>query len=505
MKMTSAVNLVVILCCLVMGLACHKSDTSIKDQQTLKVAIAMGPLNLDPRVASDAEGTKICKLLFDGLFARDASSSLIPNLALKYELEGDTVYKFYLRPGVKFHSGSSFTAQDVLYTYQSIINGKLISPYRESFARIKKMEALDAYTVLIELKEPYAPFLTLLTMGIVSHLNPSQPIGTGVYKLKHFEPDTVVELEANPDYFGHKPKLQHLNFQVIKDDNVRVLKLVKGEVDLVQNGIPALLIPSLVKKYNLKMLSDDGINMTYLGINLTDDILKHKKVRQALAYALNRDEIINHRFDGLAKKANSLLPPSNWAYDKNLGQYEYDPRKARKLLDEAGFKRTAKDKPRFALSQKTSTLKERVDIAKMIAYQLSLVGINSNVQSYEWGTFYRDVKTGNFQLYTLAWVGITEPDFFYDVCHSSQFSPEGVNRDRYSNPEVDKLVAQARITLDQEKRKQLYIEVQQILFEDLPFIPLWYEKNVVVYQPNLKGVSLRPDASYQTFVNISKK
>ncbi len=498
MKILRAVNLGVILCLLFFSLACNKDVQIQKNRQTLKVALGVGPINLDPRKAADAEGTKICKLIYDGLLARDANADFVPALAEKYELVGETVYKFYLRKGVKFHSGAPFTAKDVLYTYQSILDGDIISPYRESFERIKTMQALDDYTLRIELKKTYAPFLTLTTLGIVSHKDHDKPIGTGPYELKNFKPDTIVELKANPNYFGPKPKLKQLVLEIIKDDNVRVLKLVKGEIDLVQNAVPALLIPALLKKHNLKMVADNGINMTYLGINLTDKILKDKKVRQAIAYAINREEIINHRFDGLAIKANSLLPPSNWAYDESLGQYEYNPKKAKELLKQAGH-------TNFSLSQKTSTQKQRVDIAKMIAYQLSQVGIDSNVQSYEWGTFYRDVKTGNFQLYTLAWVGITEPDFFYDVCHSSQFPPKGVNRDRYKNPEVDKLVAQARVTLDKDKRKQLYAKVQQILFKDLPFIPLWYEKNVVVYQPDLQSVSLRPDASYRTFMNISKK
>jgi peptide/nickel transport system substrate-binding protein len=443
---------------------------------------------------------------------RDERSRLVPALAERYEMLSPTVYVFHLKKGVRFHSGESFTARDVIHTYQSILDGEIISPYRESFSRIKEMTAINDHTVRIELKEVYAPFLTLTTMGIISHQaglqgeegSQQKLIGTGPYKLVRFVPETVVELAHNPDYFGMPPRLKNLRLQVIKDDNVRVLKLIKGDVDLVQNGVPALLLPKLVEKKGLKMIVGDGIVMTYMGFNLTDPVLQDRRVRQAIAYTLDRDQLIKHRFDGLAVKANSLMPPSNWAYAADLGQYNHDPKRAEELLAAAGLKPPAQGKPLVTFSQKTSVQKERVEIAKMISHQLGQVGIATNVQSYEWGTFYRDVKTGNFQLYTLSWVGITEPDFFYDVCHSSQFPPEGVNRDRYANPEVDKLVEHGRVTIDQDRRKEIYHQVQKILFRDLPFLPLWYEKNVVVYRPNLQGVTVRPDASYRTLVKVSK-
>lgn len=490
--------------------ACKKAQPSPK---TLEIAIQASPIILDPRLATDAEGSKICDLIFNGLMSRDDELRLVPGLAEKIEKLSDTSFVFHLRRGVLFHSGMPLTADDVVYTYKSIIEGRIASAFRETFSRIKDIVAEDDYTVRMDLEEIYAPYETLLTQGIVSKADAKRlknkfgmkPVGTGPYKLARFVPETVVELEANPLYFGDIPRTKYLRFHVIKDDNIRVLKIIKGDVDLVQNGIPPLILPKVLESKDINMDSEDGLVTAYLGMNLTNRILKDVRVRRAIAHAINRDEIIEHRLGGMATEANSILSPFNWAYDRDLDGYSFDQKKAKALLEEAGYKTDPSRKAGLRFSYKTSTIKDRIDIARMIAHQLGKVGIDVKVLPYEWGTFYRDVKTGNFQLYSLSWVGITEPDFLYEVAHSSQVPPGGLNRDRYSNPLVDALVEKGRITMDEKKRKKIYKEVQRILLEDLPFIPLWYEKNVVVYRRSLTGVRLRPDASYLTLVNVEKE
>ncbi|MFH0800204.1 MAG: ABC transporter substrate-binding protein [Pseudomonadota bacterium] len=481
---------------------------------TIIVATQFGPLTLDPRLVTDAEGDKISSLICDGLLARNSSLELVPALAERYERISDTSYRFFLRHGATFGDGSELTSADVVYTFRSIMDGKIASPLRAAFDRIADVVAEKPDVVRIDLKEVYAPFLSMLTRGIVSASAAEgrgaafarDPICVGPYRLVRFVADSVVELSANPAYYGGAPKNSKLVFEIVKDDNIRVMKLMKGDVDLVQNSIPPMLIDSLKKNPALREIDEVGTVMTYLGFNLTDPALSDKRVRQAIAYAIDRDEIIAHRWRGLAVKANSILSPGNWAYDADLPQYQYNPAKAAKLLDEAGFggPEGAKPAARLKLKYKTSTVKERIDVARMISDQLSKVGIAARVEPYEWGTFFRDVGRGNFQIYTLSWVGIFEPDIFYEVCQSSRVPPNGLNRGRYKNPEVDRLVQEGRQTMDQAKRRAIYAEVQKIVLDDLPFIPLWYEKNVIVYRDGLSGVSLRPDASYRTFVNVEK-
>ena len=485
------------------------------EEDALRVAIPAGPVTLDPRLASDAVGDKISHLICDGLFKLNRKLERVPNLAARYERLSDTSYRFFLRSGVRFHDGSEFTAEDVAYTYRSIIEGKITSPFSSAFGRIQKISVESPLVVRIDLKEPYAPFLTMLTRGIVPRgaakkkgsAFATAPVGTGPYRFIRFVPGSVVELAANTKYAGVIPKSHRLIFEVIKDDNIRVLKLMKGDIDLVQNAVPPLLLDRLVSRANLAEKDDTGIVMAYMGFNLEDPVLKRRRVRQAIAYAIDRDEIIAHRWRGMAVKANSILAPSNWAYDHKLWQYPYDPKKAARLLDEEGLADPDGPGPavRFEIGLKTSTVKSRIDIVRMIAHQLAKVGIGVRVEPYEWGTFFKDVRRGNFQAYTLSWVGVTDPDIFYDVCHSSQFPPHGLNRGRYRNPHVDRLVEEGRVTMDRNKRRVVYNKVQKILLEDLPYIPLWYEKNVVVYNKDLKGVSLWPNASYRTFVDIEKR
>ncbi len=486
-----------------------------RSEAGLRVGIMASPTTLDPRLAVDAEGSKITSLIFDGLLALDDELNLMPALAERYEIVDDVTYRVFLRRDVRFHSGAPFTAADVIYTYQSIRDPQTRSPYKSAFDRVKALKAEDDYTVRIELKEPYAPFLTALRAKIVSREDIQrlgeryghEPVGTGRYRLVRFVPESMVVLEANDAYWGEPPRQRRIVFHIIKEDNVRVLKLMKGDIDLVQNGVPPLLVGKLTNRDELALKTDVGTVSTYMGLNLGDAILKQRKVREAIARAIDVDAIIRWRWRGLAIRANSILAPSLWAHDDALEPIPYDPAAAKRLLDEAGYPDPDGDGPamRFELVYKTTTVKNRVDIARMIAHQLGKVGIGINLKTYEWGTFFRDVRTGNFQLYTLSWVGLTEPDIFYDVCHSSQMPPEGMNRDRYVNPAVDRLVERGRVTMNQVVRKEIYDRVQRIVLHDLPFIPLWYEKNWVMYQRDLEDVRLRPDAAYLPFADVVKR
>lgn len=499
----------------VLGCASCRGAGVRSAEGTLNVAIPAMPLTLDPRLASDAEGDKIASLLCDGLMIKNERLELVPNLAEEVEKLSETSYRFHLREGIRFHDGTPLTADDVVFTFRSIIDGKIASPFKGSYEWIREIIAESPREVRIDLKEPYGPFLTRLTLGIVSKAAAEKlgdgfgraPVCAGPYAFVQMTSDAFVELKANADYFGDGPKMKRLVFHVVKDDNVRVLKLIKGDIDLVQNAVPPLLLEGLKKNPQLAVVDDVGIVMGYLGMNLTDPILADPRVRRAIAFAIDRDAIIAHRWRGLAVKANSVLSPGNWAYDDDLPQIPYDPAKAAALLDEAGYPDPdgAGKKPRFKLLFKTSTVKERVDIARMIAEQLKAVGIDARVVPYEWATFFRDVRRGNFQLYSLSWVGITEPDIFYEVFHSSQLPPAGLNRGRYRNPEVDELVAAGRVTMDDGKRREIYAKVQRILLDDLPIVPLWYEKNVAVYRKGLEGVVVYPDASYRAFMGIEKR
>jgi peptide/nickel transport system substrate-binding protein len=240
-------------------------------------------------------------------------------------------------------------------------------------------------------------------------------------------------------------------------------------------------------------------------MSLDHPILRHLKVRQAIAYAINRDLIIRHLLKELAVPATGLLSPTHWAYEPSVRQLVYDPEKARELLDEAGFPDPdgAGPLPRFKLSYKTTTLELRRRIAEAIREQLNQIGIELEVRSYEWGTFYGDIKRGNFHLYSLAWVGITDPDVLSAIFHSSSVPPNGDNRGRYRNVKVDRLLEEGRRIADPDRRIQIYSAIQKILAEDLPYIPLWWVKNVAVMNSSVQGFTLSPDGDLISLKNVS--
>lgn len=467
---------------------------------TLVVAIPQAPILLDPRLATDAEGQKIGALLYDGLIALNENQEVMGHLAEHWEETSPLTYRFYLRRGILFSNGKELTSQDVACTFGFIQNAENASPFRGEFEKLQ-LSVEGPYVFTLTLREPYAPFFILLRKGIVSC---DQKSGSGPYILAENQPQRRLTLAANPNYFLGSPKMPRLVFEVIKDDTTRVLKLMNREVDLVQNAIPSLLIPKILQTKGLSQKTLPGTTFAYLGLNLKDKVLDNQFVRRALAYGLDRDAIIRYLWKGNAVKAYSLLAPTNWAYHSGKRTYEHNVKLAKYLLDEAGFPDPDGDGPlpRFSLTLKTSTVKERIDIANLVAHQLSEIGVQVTVKPYEWGIFSRDLAAGNFQLYTLTWVGVVEPNHFYNILNSTQFPPAGANRDFFVNARVDSLTDKARATFNIETRKTLYEEVQSIVAEELPFIPLWYENNVVLYWDDLKEVTLTPEPSYRNFVRI---
>jgi peptide/nickel transport system substrate-binding protein len=242
-----------------------------------------------------------------------------------------------------------------------------------------------------------------------------------------------------------------------------------------------------------------------MAFNLNDPILQDQRVRQAIAYALDREEIIKYYWRDFVTPASSILPPNHWAHEENTVTYSYQPVKARQLLDLAGWKDPDGDGPlpRFRLTYKTSTEESTRQVATIIQQELKNVGIQLDLRPFEFGTFYGDIVRGNFQLFTLRWIGgNNDPDIFETVFHSGRVPPRGFNRGRYRNGRVDQLIELARTELNQGRRKELYSEVQKILAVDLPYIDLWYFKNVCIYQKRISGLTLSPSGDYDFLKSI---
>jgi peptide/nickel transport system substrate-binding protein len=482
----------------------------------LLVGLESAPKTLDPRFATDAAGMRITQhLLFDTLVQLGPDLTIVPALAQRWEVNDPTTYTFYLTSGATFHDGRPLTAADVVFTFQHLMAEETQSPFGPGYrSKIKAVTALDDHTVRFTLKTPTAAFLTSVIIPILpKHILTAggdlgaKPVGSGPFTFVSQSPTEIV-LAANKKYFGGAPKVAQVIFKIIKDDNTRFLKLKKGELDLLINALPLSRVAAVREaplNETYRVIESPGIAYTYLGFNLTAPVVKDIRVRRAIAYAIDVEEIIRFRLEGHAVPATGLLSPVNWYYSAPKRTYPYDPQKAVSLLEAAGYKDPDGEGPkaRVHLELKTSNNTQVMGIARIIQAQLAKVGIELALKSFEWGTFYGDIKRGNFQFTSMRWVGVTEPDFYFDIFHSSQIPPAGRNRGRYRSTEMDRLVTEGRQTIDPEARKAIYAQVQELAAEDLPYISLWHPNNISVVHKRVQGYEQHPMAGYFSFKKIS--
>jgi peptide/nickel transport system substrate-binding protein len=300
---------------------------------------------------------------------------------------------------------------------------------------------------------------------------------------------------GTPGVAAGTQRIEKVRFEVVSDASMSALELKKGSADLASNVLTLDMVHTLEIAPNLKVESGTGSPVVYVTFNVTEPLLKDKRVRQAVACAIDRQAIVDAIWRGQARLANTLLSVGHWAAatDAELAQYPHDVARAQRLLEEASFP-AGKDGVRMRLTMKTSTDETTRLIAAVLQQQLRAAGIALEIRSAEFGTFYADVTKGAFQIYALRWIGSNEdPDIFRYAYGSGSFPPKGGNRGRYSNARVDALLAEAAASSDRMVRKKDYVEVQQILAEELPGIPLWYPNNEVVHTRRI--VNVQPQAS----------
>jgi peptide/nickel transport system substrate-binding protein len=492
--------------------------------------IESSPNNLDLRVGTDAQSERVGGQIFDALVKKDEHYELRPWLATSWEQPDALTWVFHLRDHVKFHDGRPLEAADVVYTIESLIDGSLVTAKGGSFAAVDRAEARDRLTVVVKMKRPDSGLLFNMSDGLFGVVPRGSgndfglhPVGSGPFKFVSAVQDKEVIVERNHDYWadelpdrqtstlgdGIHPTLsqktrkdgapgqliERIRFTVVPDTITSALELKKGSADLASNVVTLDMVHTLEAEPNLKVESGAGSPVVYVTFNVTYPLLKDKRVRQAVACAIDRQAIVDAIWRGQARLANSLLPIGHWAAATNdeLAQYPHDVARAQRLLEEAGFP-ARKDGVRMRLTMKTSTDETTRLMAAVLQQQLRAAGIQLEIRSAEFGTFYADVTKGAFQIYALRWIGSNEdPDIFRYAYGSGSFPPKGGNRGRYSNARVDVLLAEASASSDRAVRKKDYVEVQQILAEELPGIPLWYPNNEVVHTRRV--VDVRPRAS----------
>ena len=455
------------------------------DKNTLVVALKSSPTNLDCRVGNDNASGRVHELIYSALLQVTPQMDYTPDLAT-WETPDDKTIVFHLKSGVKFQDGRPLTSKDVKWTYESLLASDFVSAKKSGYAAVDHIEAPNDATVIFKLKEPNPGLFDNLNLGIVpvgadTNVYKSKPIGAGPYKVVDFRPDDRVVLEAFDGWHGGAPQIKHITVRIIPDLTTMVLELRRGTVNFEINQIPFENVAEFEKSSDFKVVKTSGSVYQYLAFNLHDPILAKREVRQAIAYAIDRQRIIRDIQRGYATPTDTMFAEGHWARAENLPTYPYDPQKAKQLLAKAGYANGVK------LTIKTSQDAEANSRAEVIQQMLKEVGITVLIQSNEMSTFLADIQKGNFQMYSLSRNGIQDPDFYYIIFFSKNIPPEGQNRGYYNSPRVDQLILQGRSTFDRAKRKPAYAEIQKVLQEDLPYLSLYLQTNVTVMRNNIDG------------------
>lgn len=473
--------------------------TQEKDE-AIRFGLESAPVTLDPRFSTDAASYRITRLIYRSLVDFDNNFQFIPDLA-DWEILTPEHYRFTLgNTGRQFHHGKRLSASDVKATYDFVLDASNASPHRGSIAVIKAIEVIDDDTVDFVLQHSDPLFPGRLVIGILpaalidsDHPFNRQPVGSGPVALQEWPNDGDLSLKRLEDN-------QLLTFITVKDPTVRILKLMRDELDILQGDIPREMISWLEEQDKIHIQKVQGDTFAYIGFNIADPVTSQLPIRQAIAHAINRDEIIKYVLDNTARKAGAMLPPEHWSGNAELTGLAFDPEESKRLLKIAAYD---ENNP-LKIIYKTSNNPLRVRLATIIQYQLKQVGIEVDVRSYDWGTFYGDIKAGRFQMYSLSWVGLKIPDIFRYAFHSTSLPPNGANRGRFKDATADAMIEAAESKQDLAEQARLYQDLQVYLQEQLPYIPLWYEDNILVASKGVSGYALANDGNYDGLLTVKR-
>ncbi|HKA61224.1 MAG TPA: peptide-binding protein [Methylomirabilota bacterium] len=522
-------SLLAVIVGLMLVTACNTSvDTRAEDTATAGapaygdtfIQASIGDIGgLIPSLTSDQSSHEVGGLIYDGLIRLDKDLNMGPAMAESWTYSPDCLdLTFKLRKDVKWHDGHPFTADDVVFTYQTMINPKTPAPFKEGFLLVKDVQAPDPYTVRVRYEKPYARAVeTWGTYMLPKHLlqsfaeagtlrespQNSRPVGTGPYRFQEWKPGEKVVLTANPDYYEGRPYLSRIVYRVIPSQATIFLELKAQGVDYVSTltGMQysrQTEYPAFRKAYN--KFRYPASDYTFFGFNLRDPRFADRRVREAFAHAINKQELIDGVRLGLAREANGPIRPGTWAYTDKVEHYAYDPEKAKALLAEAGWKDRNgdgvvedKDGKPFTLTIRTNQGNdERKKIAEIIQQRLKEIGVSADIQLIEWAAFIKEfVKPRRFEVVVLGLGTGTDPDQFV-VWHSSQRGPDQMNRTGYANPEVDSLLEAGRSSCVQSERVRYYHRIQEILAHDLPMVFLYFRDALPAVASRIHGVNPAP-------------
>ncbi|HYF94601.1 MAG TPA: peptide-binding protein [Symbiobacteriaceae bacterium] len=477
------------------------------------------PVNFNPILQSDVNSAWVAQRVFSGLVEINEKLEVAPDLATGWTQSTDGLaWTFKLRTNVKFHDGKPMTAEDVAFTYNAIKDKGYTGPRSGDFTALDRVEVVDPATVKFILKQSFAPFLSNLTYGILpKHLydakpvsemkeNPAnrKPVGTGAWKFGEWVPGQYLTLVRNDDYYTEGPYIPEMVLKFVQDGNVATAKLEAGEFDI--GAIPPTSVKRFMEKQSqvFNFYPYQGTGFEYLAFNMTKPGLNEKAVRQAIAYAIDRQKIVSDILEGQAIVLNAPVPPASWAYAEKPLRYTLDPAKSVKLLEDAGYTKGAdgiyaKNGQRLSFTITTNTGSPvRESECLFIQKALKDIGIELKMNLVELSVFQgKAMPTGAFDMVLNRLNLNVDPDP-YSYFHSTQGQKNakgtfvGFNISQYSNPEIDQLLEDGRKTLDQVKRKEIYAKYQEIIAEEIPWLVMFNYKSTYAIKKNVKGVVTSP-------------
>lgn len=490
------------------------------------IGLQAEPATLDTAQLTDYNSSRTASQMYEGLVRfKDASTEVEPGLAESWDISSDgLVYTFHMRPGVTFHDGTPVDAAAAKFSFERQIDPN--HPYHDTgdfayanftLGMIKTIDVVDPMTLKITLKATFAPFLANMAMGAARLVSPAavkkygrdfsqHPVGAGPYEFVAWKRGVEVDLQANPNYWRGAPKVQKLIFRPIVEDQARLAALESGEIDLAVN-LPPDDLARLRKNPKFTFAEQPGMHTWYVVFNVKKKPFDDPRVRQAIAYAIDRKAIVEAVLSNTGILADNFLPPVIWSYTKDIPTYAYDPAKAKQLLAEAGYPDGFSVD--FWIPQSGSGMQQPVAMGTVIQDYLSRVGIKVNLQQFEWGTYLKQViqPVENADslppMFEMSWIGDNgDPDnFLYILLSGDQFPPGGFNLGYYSNPKVDELLRKARTTLSQADRTPMYEEAQKLLMADMPVVPIDHETQIIVMKSSIKGFVPHPTGAFR-FENV---
>ena len=473
-------------------------------------------------VTSDSASHTAAGYVFSGLVRYDKNLKLEGELAESWEVSPDGKrITFRLRKGVTWHDGAPFTSEDVLFTYRRMIDPNTPTAYAEDFKQVKRAETPDPSTFVVEYGKPFAPALASWGMHVLpkhllavypdisrSPLN-KKPVGTGPFRFVEWKTGEKTVFEANPDYFEGRPYLSRVVTRVIPDPATMFLELKSGGIDMM--GVTPLQYTRQTETEEFRRSFHKyrylSFGYTYLGFRLSHPLFSDKRVRQAIAHAIHKKEIIDGVLFGLGQEATGPYKPGTWVHNPDVKRYPYDPQRAKALLGEAGWKDAdgdgvlEKEGRKFSFTVLTNAGNEsRAKTAAIIQQNLAAVGVKMEIRTLEWAAFINEfVDKRKFDAVILGWSIPQDPDQ-YDIWSSKKTGPKELNFVGFQNAEVDRLLEEGRRTFDLEKRKKAYSRIQEILAEEQPYVFLYYPDALPVVHKRIHGIEPAPAGISYNFI-----